>query len=175
MNILQKLRNDLQNAMKKEIHSRKNNIPISENILAKKDVPRAIISMFPEIGKKAEDATDEDVIKLLKKYISQEKERAIYQFGYLKEKDVEGKTPQEVKKLVNETIEACGEELKTPRIITAEDYLPKLASKEEIIDWIKKNIDFSQYKNKMQAMGPIMKQFKGNDGNSIKTILLNDF
>ncbi len=51
-------------------------------------------------------------------------------------------------------------------------YLPKMATREEIITWIKENIDFSEYKNKMQAMGVIMKHFgKQADGKLVSTIL----
>jgi uncharacterized protein YqeY len=51
-------------------------------------------------------------------------------------------------------------------------YLPKLVSREEIETWIKENIDFSQYKNKMQAMGTIMKHFgKTADGKQVNQIL----
>ena len=53
-----------------------------------------------------------------------------------------------------------------------ESYLPKMAGREEIIAWIKENIDFSEYKNKMQAMGAIMKHFgKQADGKMVNTIL----
>lgn len=55
-----------------------------------------------------------------------------------------------------------------------DSYLPKLMSNEEIADFIKANIDLTQYKNIMQAMGPIMKELKGKvDGNNVKTILSN--
>lgn len=51
-------------------------------------------------------------------------------------------------------------------------YLPLMASREEIIAWIKDNIDFSQFKNKMQAMGSIMKHFgKQADGKMVNEIL----
>ncbi|MEJ2221970.1 MAG: GatB/YqeY domain-containing protein, partial [Desulfobacterales bacterium] len=51
-------------------------------------------------------------------------------------------------------------------------YLPQMASREEIIAWIGDNIDFSEYKNKMQAMGPIMKHFgKQADGKMVNQIL----
>ena len=53
-----------------------------------------------------------------------------------------------------------------------ESYLPRQASAEEITTWIKANIDFSRFKNKMQAMGPIMKQFgKTADGKLVNQIL----
>ena len=51
-------------------------------------------------------------------------------------------------------------------------YLPKMASREEIIAWIRENIDFSSYKNKMQAMGSIMKHFgRQADGKMVNEIL----
>ena len=53
-----------------------------------------------------------------------------------------------------------------------EGYLPKQASEEEIRKWIQENIDFSVFKNKMQAMKPIMAHFGSSvDGNTVKTIL----
>jgi len=56
------------------------------------------------------------------------------------------------------------------RIIEA--YLPKTASEEEIRTWIEENIDFSQFRNKMQAMGPIMKHFgESADGDTVKKLL----
>lgn len=53
-----------------------------------------------------------------------------------------------------------------------ETYLPKMASREEIIAWITDNIDFTEFKNKMQAMGSIMKHFgKQADGKMVNEIL----
>jgi hypothetical protein len=53
-----------------------------------------------------------------------------------------------------------------------ESYLPKEATDEEIRAWITTNIDFSQFKNRMQAMKPVMSQFAGRaDGNRVKDIL----
>ena len=56
------------------------------------------------------------------------------------------------------------------RVIKA--YLPQMASDEEIMAWIETNIDFSQFKSKMQAMRPIMQHFGSKaDGNRVKTLL----
>jgi uncharacterized protein YqeY len=53
-----------------------------------------------------------------------------------------------------------------------EGYMPKQASEEEIREWMVNNIDFSQFKNKMQAMRPVMAHFSGvADGNMVKKIL----
>jgi hypothetical protein len=51
-------------------------------------------------------------------------------------------------------------------------FIPKSnISDDDVKNWIKENIDFSQYKNKMQAMKPIMQHFKDIDGNKVKEIL----
>ena len=53
-----------------------------------------------------------------------------------------------------------------------ESYLPRMASEEEITAWIKANVDLSQFKTPMQAMGAIMKHFgKSADGNVVKKVL----
>ena len=45
-------------------------------------------------------------------------------------------------------------------------------SREEVMDWVNENIDFSQFKSPMQAMAPIMKHFgKRADGNMVKGLL----
>ena len=179
--ILKKIKEDLKAAMTEEIKIRKN--PANGDFIAsqealletyqnQKNVSRAIISMFPEIGKKPADATDDDVIKLLKGYISNEKERLLYSDKHLTEVDVLGTKPSELKKLVNKKLQELGETLTSLNITIAQTYLPKQATEEEITLWINENIDFSNYKNKMQAMGSIMKQFQGCDGNFVKEILL---
>jgi uncharacterized protein YqeY len=51
-------------------------------------------------------------------------------------------------------------------------YLPQPATEEEIIKWIQANVDFTQYKNRLQAMKEIMAAFAGRtDGSRVKTIL----
>ena len=53
-----------------------------------------------------------------------------------------------------------------------QSYLPKMIERDEIFAWIKGNIDFSEFKNSMQAVGPIMKHFgKLADGNMVQDIL----
>ena len=90
---------------------------------------------------------------------------------HLTEVDVKDVTASEIKKIVNSKLTELGDTLTSPEIRAAQSYLPKQATEEEIREWIKNNIDFSQFKNKMQAMGPIMNQFKGSDGNFVKNIL----
>ena len=53
-----------------------------------------------------------------------------------------------------------------------EAYLPRQVSREEIVAWTRANIDFGRFKNKMQAMGVIMKHFgKTADGKFVNQIL----
>jgi uncharacterized protein len=55
---------------------------------------------------------------------------------------------------------------------TLQSYIPKQLDETEIKEWIKENIDFSQFKNKMQAVGIVVKQFgQSVDGNKIKQII----
>lgn len=90
------------------------------------------------------ELTDEQVVGIFKKLVKSIKEIP----AELSEKDVE-------------------------LISLLEKYLPKEATEEEIISFIK-TIDFSKYNNKMQAMKEIMQHFgSAVDGNKVKTILLN--
>jgi uncharacterized protein len=53
-----------------------------------------------------------------------------------------------------------------------EAYLPRSATREEIVAWVRENIDFSKFKNRMQAMGVVMKHFgKSADGKLVNQIL----
>jgi len=60
----------------------------------------------------------------------------------------------------------------SPYLEALESYLPQMASRDEILAWIKENIDFSEFRSPMQAMAPIMKHFgKLADGNVVKGLL----
>ena len=150
--ILKRIREDLKRAMTTEIKIRKNKASgdfiVSQLLLLdkchnQKDVSRAIISMFPEIGVKPTNATDDDTIKLLKKYIRSEKERLLYTIKHITESDVNGISASDLKKLVNKKSQELGDSLNSPEIDIAKSYLPKQATEEEISAWIHENIDFS--------------------------------
>jgi len=71
-----------------------------------------------------------------------------------------------------QTILEARQEATSPYLEILQLYLPKMVSREDIEIWIKENIDFSQFKNKMQAMGMIMKHFgKTADGKQVNQIL----
>jgi hypothetical protein len=70
-----------------------------------------------------------------------------------------------------ETLELKGES-DSAFVRTVEAYLPKMVTDEEIAAFIRENIDFSAFKNTMQAMGPIMKHFgETADGHDVKRVL----
>jgi uncharacterized protein YqeY len=110
----------------------------------KKDALRVIMGEFNRLDKK--ELSDDDAVKIMIKLVKSEKE----------------------------LLEIKGIETDSEFISTIENYLPKRASEEEIAQWIKQNIDFSQFKNKMQAMSIIMAHFGTSaDGNEVRKILQN--
>ena len=144
LTLLKKVKQDLKTAM------------LSKNREAR-DAMRQIMAEFPKLTvpltlqsgkkstrlKKPEEITNDDIIGIINGLVKSEQ------------------TVLEIKK------EATSEYLAILQL-----YLPKMVSREEILAWIKENIDFSQYKNKMQAMGIIMKHFgKTADGKQVNKIL----
>ena len=110
----------------------------------KKDTLRVILGEFGRLDKK--ELSDDEVVKILKKLIKSEKEM----------------------------LEKKGDDTDSIYIRVIENYLPKMATQEEIAKWIEQHVDFSEFKNKMQAMGLIMKHFGATaDGNEVKKLLQN--
>lgn len=110
----------------------------------KKSTLRVIMGEFARADVK--ELSDDEVIKVMRKLIKSEKE----------------------------TLAQKGSDENTVFIQIIETYLPQMASEDEIVAWVRNNIDLSQFKSKMQAMGPIMKHFGARaDGNVVKTILQN--
>jgi uncharacterized protein YqeY len=108
----------------------------------KKNTLRVVLGEFGRLDKK--ELSDDEVVKILKKLIKSERE----------------------------VLEQKSETADSAFIEIIETYLPKMASEADILSWIRENVDFSQFKNKMQAMGVIMKHFGATaDGNVVKEIL----
>ena len=108
----------------------------------KKSILRVIMGEFSRQAQK--EISDPKVVKIIKKLVKSEKE----------------------------VLEKSGESGENRFILVAQSYLPQEATNEEIKSWIMSNIDFGAYKNKMQAMGTIMKHFGDRaDGNRVKQIL----
>lgn len=103
---------------------------------------RIIMGEFGRAEKK--ELSDEEVVKVIRKLIKSERE----------------------------TLEQAGKPGDNRYIEILESYLPQMAADDEIRQWIRDNIDFSAYKNKMQAMRDIMAHFGSRaDGNQVKAIL----
>ena len=109
---------------------------------SKKDALRVVIGELGRMPKK--EPSEEEILKILQKLLKSEKE----------------------------LLEKKGDKSSSDFLVIIESYLPKKASEKEIFEWIGQNVDLSRFKNKMQAMGLIMKHFGSTaDGNTVKKIL----
>jgi uncharacterized protein YqeY len=142
--LLVKIRQDLKTAMLNKDQEARNAMRL---IMA--EFPKLTVPITLESGKKStrlkkpEEISDDDIIGIINSLVKSEL------------------TVLEAKK------ETSSEYLKL-----LQAYLPEMAGREEIAAWIAENIDFSQYKNKMQAMGTIMKHYgKTADGKLVNQIL----
>lgn len=108
----------------------------------RKEALRVVIG---ELGRlPVKDLSDQDVIGVLKKLIKNEKE----------------------------VLQRQGLATSSAYLEILEAYLPAMAGEAEIADWIREHIDLSAYKNKMQAMGDIMRHFGSSaDGNTVRQVL----
>jgi uncharacterized protein YqeY len=144
LSLLEKIKQDLKTAMLSKNQKARNTM---RQIMA--EFPKLTVPLTLESGKKSTrlkkpaEITNDDIIGIINGLVKSEQ------------------TVLEIKK------EATSEYLEILQL-----YLPKMVSREEIEAWIKENIDFSQYKNKMQAMVTIMKHFgKTADGKLVNQIL----
>ena len=113
------------------------------------EFPKLTVPLTLESGKKStrlkkpEEITNDDVIGIIKGLVKSEQT----------------------------VLEATGQS-SSDYLDILKSYLPKMIDQEEITAWIRNNIDFSEFKNKMQAMGPVMKHFgKLADGKIVNQIL----
>jgi uncharacterized protein YqeY len=144
MSLLEKIRQDLKQAMLKNDPQVRNAMRL---IMA--EFPKLTVPLTLESGKKStrlkkpEEITDDDIIGIIN--------------GLVKSEQI---ILEAKKQATSEYLEIL------------QSYLPTRVTREEIEAWIRENIDFSQYKNKMQAMGTIMKHFgKTADGKQVNQIL----
>jgi len=144
LSLPEKIKQDLKTAMLTKNQEARNAMRLIMAEFPKLTVPLTLAS-----GKKSSrlktpaEITDDDIIGIINGLV---------------------KSEQTVLELKQETTSEYLEILKC--------YLPKQVGRAEIEAWIEENIDFSQYKNKMQAMGTIMKHFgKTADGKLVNQIL----
>lgn len=124
---------------------------------AVRDTMRLIMGAFPDLtvaitlesGKKTtrvkqpDEITDDDILDIIRKFVKSEK-------TVLEHKN---QTTSDYLELLNA-------------------YLPKMATPDEIRQWIQDNVDMSTLKSPMQAMGIVMKHYgKLADGRVVQEIL----
>ena len=106
-----------------------------------------ILGEIPRLNKKEIDVTNSEFIQIINKLIKSE----LVTLGYSGQDE-------------NDYIKCL------------KSFLPKQKSKEELIEWINKNIEFSKLKNKMQAISIVKKEFGDSvDGNMVKNIIEKGF
>lgn len=139
-----KLRTDLKSAMLNKDQEVRNTLRMIISEFPKLTVPLTLESGKKTTRlKKPEEITDDDVIGIIKGLT---------------------KSEQTVLEITGQTTSDYLEILQS--------YLPQMIDREAITIWISENIDFSQYKNRMQAMGSVMKHFgKLADGKIVNQIL----
>lgn len=144
ISLLEKIRQDLKTAMLNKDQEARNAM---RQIMA--EFPKLTVPITLESGKKStrlkkpEEITNDDIIGIINSLVKSEL-----------------------------TVLEAKNEKSSAYLNILQSYLPRMADREEITAWIAENIDFSQYKNKMQAMGTIMKHFgKTADGKLVNQIL----
>ena len=144
LSLPEKIKQDLKTAMLAKNEEARNAMRL---IMA--EFPKLTVPLTLESGKKSsrlktpQEITNDDIIGIINGLV---------------------KSEQTVLELKKETTSEYLEILKR--------YLPQQVGRAEIEAWIGENIDFSQFKNKMQAMGTIMKHFgKTADGKLVNQIL----
>jgi len=143
VSLLRKVKADLKTALLKKDDAVKSALRMVMG-----EFPRLTVPITLESGKKTtrvkspEEITDEDIQGIIRGLVKSEK------------------TVLEAKK-----------EKDSEYIDILSRYLPKMATREDIMAWIAAN-DLAQFKSPLQAIGPIMKHFgKLADGNMVKAIL----
>lgn len=144
ISLFDKIKQDLKTAMLNKDHEVRDTVRLIMAEFPSLTVPITLTSGKKTTRlKKADEITNDDIIDVIRKLVNSEKM----------------------------VLEAKKEE-SSEYLNILESYLPRMASKEEITAWINENIDFAEFKNPMQAMGPIMKHFgKLADGKFVKQIL----
>ncbi len=117
-------------------------IAMKEKDEDKKNAIRIIMGEFSRLETK--ELSDDAVVAVLKKLVKSEKEM----------------------------MERSGATSESPYLKAVESYLPKMADEAAIRAWVQANIDFSEFRNRMQAMKPVMAHFGAlADGNLVKKVL----
>jgi uncharacterized protein len=146
MSLYDKIRQDMKQAM-----MQKNNLVRDTMRLIMGAFPNLTVSITLESGKKTtrvktpEEIIDDDLLNIIRTFVKSEK--TVLEF--------KKETSSDYLELLN-----C--------------YLPQMATSLTIEQWVRDNVDLTQFKSPVQAMGTVMKHFgKLADGNQVKEVLKN--
>lgn len=136
-------------------------VALRSGLTIRKDNMKFLIGQFQNASKnKDKTVTDEEAIKIVKNILKSVKEVTIPSLTDVFNRVWENKKKDDRLIEALDFVELC------------ETILPKQASKEEVKMFLS-SLDFSQFKNKMQAIGVTTKHFNGNvDGNLVKELLM---
>jgi len=144
LSLLEKIKQDLKKAMLNKDREARNAM---RQIMA--EFPKLTVPLTLQSGKKStrlkkpEEITNDDILGIINGLVKSE-----------------------------QTVLAAKKEATSEYQQILQSYLPQMVSREDIVAWIQDNVDFAQFKNKMQAMGTIMKHFgKAADGKLVNEIL----
>jgi uncharacterized protein YqeY len=144
LSLLEKIKQDLKKAMLNKDREARNAM---RQIMA--EFPKLTVPLTLQSGKKStrlkkpEEITNDDILGIINGLVKSE-----------------------------QTVLAAKKEATSEYQQILQSYLPQMVSREDIVAWIQENVDFAQFKNKMQAMGTIMKHFgKAADGKLVNEIL----
>ena len=111
------------------------------------------------------DKTTKNILKVVKAYMQRERDKKISDKVSLR---IIKRHINDAKEMM--TYDNSGNHKVVVDVLS--EFLPKKADMKEVESWIRDNIDFSNYKNKMQAMGEIMRHFGTSvDGNEIRDLI----
>ena len=143
------LHDKIKQDLKKSMLAKDNNVRDTLRLIMG-EYPKLTVAMTLESGKKTtrvkkpEEITDEELQNIIRSFIKSE----------------------------NVMLEVRKEQT-SDYLELLKCYIPGMADSDEISQWIHENIDFSNFKTPVQAMGSVMKHFgKRADGNMVKDILL---
>ena len=144
LSLLEKIKQDLKKAMLNKDQEARNAM---RQIMA--EFPKLTVPLTLQSGKKStrlkkpEEITNDDILGIINGLVKSE-----------------------------QTVLAAKKEATSEYQQILQSYLPQMVSREDIVAWIQDNVDFARFKNKMQAMGTIMKHFgKTADGKQVNQIL----
>ena len=158
--MINRLREDLQANLK------------NQNFDAVNAIRHLISESGREVDGKESKITESIVINTARKLIRSAKYVMLIEKGLVSQSMI-ARSGKDVNNVIDNNIKMFDNHLTSTYIDMLSTYVPRDPDESEIIEWINDNIDFSKYKNKMQAMKDLNNHFKGTDSKLLSSILKN--